>query len=105
MDGVKQVKNKCKLREHVFHAGAARIRLHSLQVPGCGVAKCKAAEDKLEPDKKVMQQLEQEGGAARSTQLTARQNNGFSSSSNSSSSSKEAEDTCRSCLSRPPQQP
>eukprot|EP00983_Pelagomonas_calceolata_P036792 1134534-Pelagomonas_calceolata.AAC.1 len=59
-DGVKQVKNKCKLCEHVFHGGATRIRLHFLQVPGCGVAKCTAAEDKLGRAKKVMQQLEQD---------------------------------------------
>eukprot|EP00983_Pelagomonas_calceolata_P047812 1140792-Pelagomonas_calceolata.AAC.4 len=32
-------------REHVFHGGATRIRLHFLQVPGCGLAKCTAAED------------------------------------------------------------
>eukprot|EP00983_Pelagomonas_calceolata_P064841 1148314-Pelagomonas_calceolata.AAC.5 len=57
--GVKQVKNKCKQCEHVFHGGATRIRLHFLQVPGCEVAECTAAEDKLEPGKKVMQQLEQ----------------------------------------------
>eukprot|EP00983_Pelagomonas_calceolata_P114585 1160110-Pelagomonas_calceolata.AAC.4 len=46
-DGVKQWKDKCKLCEllHVFYGGAARIRLHSLQVPGCGVAKCTAAKD------------------------------------------------------------
>eukprot|EP00983_Pelagomonas_calceolata_P036959 1136133-Pelagomonas_calceolata.AAC.1 len=44
-DGVKQGKNKRFALEHVFHGGAARIRLHFLQVPGCGVAKCKAAED------------------------------------------------------------
>eukprot|EP00983_Pelagomonas_calceolata_P063738 1147853-Pelagomonas_calceolata.AAC.2 len=58
-DGVKQVKNACKLCEHVFHGGA-RIRLHSLQAPGCRVAKCTAAEGKLEPVKKVVQQLEQQ---------------------------------------------
>eukprot|EP00983_Pelagomonas_calceolata_P073939 1152332-Pelagomonas_calceolata.AAC.15 len=46
-DEVKQGKNKCKLCEHVFHGGAhaMRIRLHFVQVPGCGVAKCPAAED------------------------------------------------------------
>eukprot|EP00983_Pelagomonas_calceolata_P122376 1160902-Pelagomonas_calceolata.AAC.5 len=44
-DGVKQGKNKCKLCEHVSHGGATRIRPHFLQVPGCGVAKCTAAED------------------------------------------------------------
>eukprot|EP00983_Pelagomonas_calceolata_P108612 1159477-Pelagomonas_calceolata.AAC.5 len=60
MDGVKQGKDKCKLCEHVFHGGATRIRLHFLQVPGCGVAQCTAAEDKLEPVKKVMQQLKQD---------------------------------------------
>eukprot|EP00983_Pelagomonas_calceolata_P127958 1161466-Pelagomonas_calceolata.AAC.12 len=38
-DGVKQWKNKRQLCEllHVFHGGAMRIRLHFLQVPGCGV--------------------------------------------------------------------
>eukprot|EP00983_Pelagomonas_calceolata_P116426 1160302-Pelagomonas_calceolata.AAC.5 len=58
-DGVRQVKNRlqCKLCEQVFHEGATRIRLHFWQVSGCGVAKCTAAEDKLEPVKKVMQQL------------------------------------------------
>eukprot|EP00983_Pelagomonas_calceolata_P077301 1153805-Pelagomonas_calceolata.AAC.4 len=35
-DGVKQGKNKCFALEHVFHGGAARNRLHFLQVPGCG---------------------------------------------------------------------
>eukprot|EP00983_Pelagomonas_calceolata_P020922 657664-Pelagomonas_calceolata.AAC.1 len=45
MDGVKQGKNKCKLCEHVFHGCAARIRLHFMQVPDCGLAKCTAAED------------------------------------------------------------
>eukprot|EP00983_Pelagomonas_calceolata_P074938 1152782-Pelagomonas_calceolata.AAC.2 len=46
-DGVKQWKNKCNLCEllHVFHGGAMRIRLHFLQGPGCGVAKCTVAED------------------------------------------------------------
>eukprot|EP00983_Pelagomonas_calceolata_P043868 1139071-Pelagomonas_calceolata.AAC.2 len=43
--GVKQVKNKCKLCEHAFHGGATHIRLHFLQVPGCGVTKCTASED------------------------------------------------------------
>eukprot|EP00983_Pelagomonas_calceolata_P113163 1159958-Pelagomonas_calceolata.AAC.2 len=43
--GVKQGKNKCKLCECVFHQGATRIRLHFLQVPGCGGAKSTAAED------------------------------------------------------------
>eukprot|EP00983_Pelagomonas_calceolata_P042592 1138562-Pelagomonas_calceolata.AAC.4 len=38
-DGVKQGKNNCFALEHVFHGGATRIRLHFLQVPGCGVAK------------------------------------------------------------------
>eukprot|EP00983_Pelagomonas_calceolata_P125660 1161226-Pelagomonas_calceolata.AAC.5 len=46
---MKQGKNKCMqamcTREHVFHGGATRIRLHFLQVPGCGVAKCTASED------------------------------------------------------------
>eukprot|EP00983_Pelagomonas_calceolata_P043940 1139092-Pelagomonas_calceolata.AAC.5 len=31
--------------EHVFHRGAMHIRLHFLQVPGCGVANCTAFED------------------------------------------------------------
>eukprot|EP00983_Pelagomonas_calceolata_P057183 1144951-Pelagomonas_calceolata.AAC.2 len=43
---MKQGKNMCMqamcTREHVFHGGATRIRLHFLQVPGCGVAKCSA---------------------------------------------------------------
>eukprot|EP00983_Pelagomonas_calceolata_P047486 1140667-Pelagomonas_calceolata.AAC.3 len=43
-----------------------------LQAPGCGVPKCRAAEDKLEPGKKVMQQLDsrkKEQQAAQDRQL------------------------------------
>eukprot|EP00983_Pelagomonas_calceolata_P096818 1158173-Pelagomonas_calceolata.AAC.7 len=46
---MKQGKNTCMqamcTREHVFHGGATHIRLHFLQVPGCGLAKFKASED------------------------------------------------------------
>eukprot|EP00983_Pelagomonas_calceolata_P080297 1155093-Pelagomonas_calceolata.AAC.7 len=46
---MKQGKNMCMqaicTREHVFHGGATRIRLHVLQVPGCGVSKCTASEN------------------------------------------------------------
>eukprot|EP00983_Pelagomonas_calceolata_P057504 1145094-Pelagomonas_calceolata.AAC.5 len=46
---MKQGKNTCMqamcTHEHVFHGGATRIRLHFLQLPGCGVAKCTASED------------------------------------------------------------
>eukprot|EP00983_Pelagomonas_calceolata_P002915 96194-Pelagomonas_calceolata.AAC.2 len=44
-DGVKQVKNECKLCEHVVYGGATCIRLRFLQFPGWGFAKCTAAED------------------------------------------------------------
>eukprot|EP00983_Pelagomonas_calceolata_P023571 742723-Pelagomonas_calceolata.AAC.7 len=44
---MKQGKNKCMqamcTHEHAFHGGAIHIRLHFLQVPGCGVAKCTAS--------------------------------------------------------------
>eukprot|EP00983_Pelagomonas_calceolata_P031829 998755-Pelagomonas_calceolata.AAC.2 len=45
------------MHEHVFQGDAMRIRLHFLQAPDCGVAKCTAGEDKLEPVEKVMLQL------------------------------------------------
>eukprot|EP00983_Pelagomonas_calceolata_P081336 1155534-Pelagomonas_calceolata.AAC.2 len=53
-------KNKCELCEYVFHGGAMRIRLHFLQVPGFGVAKCKAEDTLVAVDEG--KEGEQEGG-------------------------------------------
>eukprot|EP00983_Pelagomonas_calceolata_P130093 1161659-Pelagomonas_calceolata.AAC.22 len=71
-----------------------------LVISCCGVAKCTAAEDKLEPVKKVMQQLEQDSRNREQQEAQGRQLHRATSAAAAAPAKKQK--TIAGCVSRPP---